>query len=237
MSINTSATINQNKPTVLFVDDEAYVLKSLQRICRREPYEVLTANDAAQAMEILASNHVDIVVSDLRMPNMDGSQLLAHVAEQYPEMPRILLSGNADLPSVINTVNEGKLSYYFQKPWDDDALRLTLRGFIERKQLAEQQEQLNVTIQTQNEVLLTLNEQLAEQAETIKQDAAMKARYFAVMSHEIRTPLNGILGALQLMDSENPSQQERDKLIQTSLAAASDPVSYTHLTLPTSDLV
>jgi signal transduction histidine kinase/HPt (histidine-containing phosphotransfer) domain-containing protein/BarA-like signal transduction histidine kinase len=220
--MNTNVTTNHNKPTVLFVDDEVYVLKSLQRICRHEPYEVLTANDATQAMRILASNHVDIVVSDLRMPNIDGSQLLAHVAEQYPEMPRILLSGNADLPSVINTVNEGKLSYYFQKPWDDDALRLTLRGFIERKQLAEQQERLNVTIQTQNEDLLTLNEQLAEQAETIKQDAAMKARYFAVMSHEIRTPLNGILGALQLMDSENPSQQEREKLINTSLAAASD---------------
>lgn len=215
-------TINQTKPTVLFVDDEAYVLKSLQRICRREPYDVLTANDAMQAMEILASHHVDIVVSDLRMPNIDGSQLLAHVADHYPEMPRILLSGNADLPSVINTVNEGKLSYYFQKPWDDDALRLTLRGFIERKQLAEQQQLLNITIQTQNEDLRTLNEQLAEQAETIKQEAATKARFFAVMSHEIRTPLNGILGALQLMDSENPSQQEQHKLIETSLAAASD---------------
>lgn len=215
-------TTTNTKPTVLFVDDEAYVLKSLQRICRREPYEVLTANDATQAMEILASEHVDIVVSDLRMPEIDGSQLLAYVADHYPEMPRILLSGNADLPSVINTVNEGKLSYYFQKPWDDDSLRLTLRGFIERKQLAEQQQLLNVTIQTQNENLQTLNKQLAEQAETIKQEAEMKARFFAVMSHEIRTPLNGISGALQLMNSENPSPQEQNKLIATSLAAASD---------------
>ena len=222
MATTTSTATTEKKPTVLFVDDEVYVLKSLQRICRREPYEVLTANDAKQAMQILASHHVDIVVSDLRMPNIDGSQLLAHVADHYPEMPRILLSGNADLPSVINTVNEGKLSYYFQKPWDDDALRLTLRGFIERKQLAEQQELLNLTIQTQNEDLRTLNEQLAEQAETIKQETAMKTRFFAVMSHEIRTPLNGILGALQLMDSENPSLQEQQKLVQTSLAAASD---------------
>ena len=68
MATTTSTATTENKPTVLFVDDEVYVLKSLQRICRREPYEVLTANDAKQAMQILASHHVDIVVSDYACP-------------------------------------------------------------------------------------------------------------------------------------------------------------------------
>ncbi len=157
--------------TVLFVDDEEYVLKSLRRVCRKEDFRVLTASNGPAALELLAREPVDIVVSDLRMPQMDGTELLRQVQENYPDIYCILFSGNADLPSVIKAVNEGSLAYYFQKPWDDDSLKLTLRGFLERKQLREMEQALSRQVQEQNETLLVLNEQLEAQAKTIAQEA------------------------------------------------------------------
>ena len=208
--------------TVLIVDDESYVLRSLQRVLRNETYQILTANSGSEALKILERESVDLIVSDLRMPGMDGSELLRVVSELYPGMPRILLSGNADLPSVIKTVNEGQLSYYFQKPWDDDAIRLTLRGFLKRKQLEEMERALNVKVQEQNEELLHLNEKLEKQAEMILRETEIKSRFFSTMSHEIRTPLNGLLGVLQLMRDGTGTTQEKNTLLATSYATALD---------------
>ncbi|MFT7220863.1 MAG: signal transduction histidine kinase [Candidatus Azotimanducaceae bacterium] len=208
--------------TALIVDDETYVLRSLQRALRNENFLILTANSGGEALRILECESVDLIISDLRMPGMDGSELLRIVAERYPGMPRILLSGNADLPSVVKTVNEGQLSYYFQKPWDDDAIRLTLREFLKRKKLEEMERALNVKVKEQNEELLHLNQKLEKQADLILRETEMKSRFFSTLSHEIRTPLNGFLGVLQLMRDGIGTAQEQKTLLATSYATALD---------------
>ena len=120
---------------VLFVDDEPNLLKALQRLCRREAFSVLTANSGAQALIILAQQDVDLVVSDLRMPGMDGIALFFEVARLYPDIPRILLSGNADMEAMVNALNTRQLSYFLPKPWDEEHLRETLREFLQRRQM------------------------------------------------------------------------------------------------------
>ena len=95
------ATLSTEKATILLVDDEEPILNSLRRLLRGQPYDVLSANSGAQALEILAAQPIDLVMSDARMPNMDGATLLAKVHERSPGTHRILLTGYADLPTII----------------------------------------------------------------------------------------------------------------------------------------
>lgn len=105
--------------TVLVVDDEQGILSSLQRLLQLEGYSVLLAQDAAEGFELLALNRVAVVVSDFRMPGMNGAEFLGRVKELYPDTVRIMLSGHADLNSVTTAVNIGAVYKVLFKPWDD----------------------------------------------------------------------------------------------------------------------
>ncbi|MEJ5363882.1 MAG: response regulator [Desulfosoma sp.] len=104
------------KGTVLFVDDEPHFTSALQRALRHEPYRILTANSAARALEILASEPVDVVVSDERMPGMSGSEFLAVVRRRHPRTVRILLTGYATLDAAVKAINEGEIYRFLTKP-------------------------------------------------------------------------------------------------------------------------
>jgi len=84
---------------VLFVDDELHVTEGLKRALRKEPYEIMSANSADKALEILARQPVDIVVSDEKMPGMSGSEFLTVVCRKYPDTIRIILTGHASFGS------------------------------------------------------------------------------------------------------------------------------------------
>ena len=126
---------------VLLVDDEENILRSLQRILRREPWELTTASSGEQALAAMAEHKYDLVISDARMPGMDGPTLLAEIRRKYPWCIRILLTGYADITSTIKAINDGQIYRYISKPWDDDELRLTIRQalafqYSERRRLA-----------------------------------------------------------------------------------------------------
>jgi len=110
------------KSTVLFVDDEPYITKSLQRAFKRY-FNVLTANSASDALSIVEENKVDVVVSDQRMPNVTGVELLKKVAQISPVTARILLTGYADVNAAIDAVNSGEIYRYFNKPWKNSELK------------------------------------------------------------------------------------------------------------------
>jgi signal transduction histidine kinase len=196
---------------VLFVDDEPNLLKALQRLCRREAFSVLTANSGAQALIILAQQDVDLVVSDLRMPGMDGIALFFEVARLYPDIPRILLSGNADMEAMVNALNTRQLSYFLPKPWDEEHLRETLREFLQRRQMEKAFQSLVTTVSRQNDELLQFNEQVTA-------EAALKSKFLSVMSHELRTPVNGIHGIFDLLRGETDG--EAAKLVDLGLSTA-----------------
>ncbi|PTT86622.1 two-component system response regulator, partial [Pseudomonas sp. HMWF005] len=120
-----------HRPKVLLVDDEESILNSLRRLLRTQPYDLLLATSGAQALEILAQQPVDLVMSDARMPNMDGASLLTHVRERHPAAVRIMLTGYADPTAIIKAINDGQIHRYISKPWNDEELLLILRQALE----------------------------------------------------------------------------------------------------------
>ncbi len=113
--------------TLLLVDDEPGVLRSLERAFRREGYRLLLAHSATEALELLAVNDVQVVISDQRMPLMNGTEFLARTRELYPETVRMILSGYADLASIKEAINRGAIYKFLSKPWDDDEMRQMVR--------------------------------------------------------------------------------------------------------------
>lgn len=142
------------KPAVLLVDDEESILNSLRRLLRGQPYEVVLATSGAQALEIMATRPIDLVMSDARMPGMDGATLLAEVHRLYPATSRILLTGYADLTTIIKAINDGQIHRYISKPWNDEELQLVLQQTLEHQRLerlardqTEQLKLLNATLE------------------------------------------------------------------------------------------
>ena len=151
------ATVPPYKPTVLLVDDEESILNSLRRLLRGQPYEVLLAASAAQALEIMATQPVDLIMSDARMPVMDGATLLAETHRLYPATSRILLTGYADLTMIIKAINEGQIHRYISKPWNDEEMLLVLRQSLEHQHSDRERLRLEQLTLQQNDQLKALN--------------------------------------------------------------------------------
>ncbi len=115
---------------ILFVDDEERILRSLAMQFRRQ-YEVLTESDPLRALERLKSETVHIIVSDQRMPQMSGAELLAQAREIAPDTLRILLTGYSDLDAAVAALNDGGIFRYLTKPWDQQEMVFTLRQAAE----------------------------------------------------------------------------------------------------------
>jgi diguanylate cyclase (GGDEF)-like protein/PAS domain S-box-containing protein len=113
--------------TLLLVDDEPGILSALKRLFRREGYVILTANSGKEGLDILAGHDVGVIISDARMPEMDGAEFLGKVRAMYPDTMRIILSGYTDLKAVTSAVNRGELFKFLTKPWDDGELLETIR--------------------------------------------------------------------------------------------------------------
>lgn len=146
--------------TLLFVDDELSILKSLLRLFRPHGYRILFAESGAAGLELLANEEVHLVISDMRMPEMDGAQFLEKVRAGWPSVIRILLTGYADITSTINAINNGEIYRYISKPWDDDDIVLVVRDALERQRLQVENVRLLALTQSQNDELKSLNADL-----------------------------------------------------------------------------
>jgi response regulator RpfG family c-di-GMP phosphodiesterase len=146
--------------TLLAVDDEPNILAALRRLFRATGWRILTAGHAEEALALLAREPVDAVLSDMRMPGMDGVQFLENVGRGWPNTARLLLTGQADLDSTIAAINRGRLHRYITKPWIDDELVLTLRQVAQGQRLEAEKQALERLTQQQNDELRTLNEGL-----------------------------------------------------------------------------
>lgn len=118
--------------TILCVDDEPEVLEGLRRTLRRQPYRLLTATSAAEALQTIAAEPVDVIVSDIDMPGTNGLELVARIRREHPEIVRLLLTGDASLESALDAINQGEVHRFLTKPWDTNELRRTLHEAIER---------------------------------------------------------------------------------------------------------
>lgn len=118
--------------TLLVVDDEPDVVDALRRALKDPRHEVVGCTRPAQALEILATRSVDLVISDLDMPGMHGLDLLRRIRRDHPDVLRIVLTGRASLDTALDAINQGEVHRYLTKPWDQAALRRTVAGSLER---------------------------------------------------------------------------------------------------------
>jgi response regulator RpfG family c-di-GMP phosphodiesterase len=143
--------------TLLFVDDEPSILSSLRRLFRPQGYRILTAESGAQGLDIVDREHIDLIISDRRMPEMDGARFLEAVRQRRPAIVRILLTGYADITSTIAAINRGEIYRYVAKPWDDNDIVLIVAKALEHARLVGENARLLELTQRQNEELRELN--------------------------------------------------------------------------------
>lgn len=148
--------------TLLLVDDEDNILTALRRLLRRDGYRILTANGGQAALDLLANEKVDVIVSDQRMPNMTGVDFLRRVKELYPETVRIVLSGYTELQSITDAINEGAIYKFLTKPWEDEPLRHHIREAFHVKVMGDDNRRLSGQLRTANRELEVINSQLNE---------------------------------------------------------------------------
>lgn len=201
------------KPTVLLVDDEESILNSLRRLLRGQPYNVLLATSGAQALEILAQQPIDLVMSDARMPNMDGATLLAYVHLHYPHTTRIMLTGYADPSAIIKAINEGQIHRYISKPWHDEELLLTLRQSLAYQHSERERVRLVQETRDQNEQLkqlnATLEKHVASRTAELQQTADMLDLAYEELKHSYvtGTEVFSLLANLRLPPAKQTNRQ------------------------------
>ncbi len=163
-----------SRHAVLFVDDEINILRALQRLLRSEQVTVRTASRAGEALEILAEHPIQVVVSDQRMPDASGVDLLATVRERHPDVVRLMLTGYTEMNIAVDAINRGQVYRLITKPWNDDELRATLRQAFDHWDLKREIERLNELTHQQNAELQDLNRNLEALVEKRTQQLAEK---------------------------------------------------------------
>src|SRR5471030_642218 len=137
-----------NKISILYVDDEENNLFSFKATFRIK-YQVTTALSGDEALKILETKPVHIIITDQRMPEMTGVEFLEKVLLKYPDPMRILLTGYADMAAVVDAVNKGKIFHYLAKPWNEEELDMTInrayQKYLEKAKLKKMNEQLEIS--------------------------------------------------------------------------------------------
>ena len=172
-----------SRPLLLIVDDEPEVLRSLYDLFRLD-YRVLTAGKGVDALEILGREEVSVVMSDQRMPEMTGVEFLGRARTVRPEATRLLLTGYADLRTVIDAINQGSVFRYIAKPWDSEELGTVIRQAAEHRDLVVDKQRLIAELRAANTRLAEANR--------------LKETFIEVASHELNTPVTVVLGMAEL---------------------------------------
>jgi two-component system, probable response regulator PhcQ len=163
---------------VLLVDDDQNILHGLVRALRHQPYQLYTATSGEEALIVLKGHRVDVIVSDEHMPGMCGGELLAWVADNYPEVVRIVLTGRPTVETLIRAINEGAVYQFFTKPCDAVLLGVAIRKAMEHKALL-----------TENRRLLNINDHQMRELERFRQNLELLT---AVVSRDIQEPLQTV---------------------------------------------
>jgi len=191
-------SIERIRPTLLVVDDERDVLRSVHDLLRLD-YRVVTCQRGAEALEVLRSAEpVQVILSDQKMPEMTGVEVLRQAKIIRPETTRLLFTAYADIRTVIDAVNQGHIFRYLAKPWDPEELEAVVRQAVDHHDLIVEKNRLVTELQETNAKLLEANR--------------LKGAFIDVASHELNTPVTVVLGMIELWKMsqwESASPQER----------------------------
>nr|WP_281411986.1 HD domain-containing phosphohydrolase [Motiliproteus sediminis] len=206
----------------MFVDDERNILSALRRLFRPLGYNILLAESGAQGLALLEQHPVDLVISDMRMPEMDGAQFLSAVAERYPDTVRILLTGFSDLSSTIDAINRGKIYRYLSKPWEDTEITLAVRQALETKRLEREKRELMALTERQNLELKDLNDNLEQKVEQrtaeLQQTADMLDLAFEEVKETYHNTMRVFAGLIGMRETLSGRHSERIAELAKQLA-------------------
>ena len=160
--------------TVLFVDDEVNILRALQRLLRSEPMNLLTASTPEQALSLIAQEDVNVIVTDQRMPEMSGVDLLSTVRDRQPEIVRMMMTGYTEMRIAVEAINRGEIFRLITKPWNDEDLKTTLRQAFDQYDLKGEIKRLNQVTREQNFKFQDMNRNLEEKVRERTQQIAEK---------------------------------------------------------------
>ncbi len=175
------------KPTILIIDDEAYNLDALERIFRKK-YHIFRADNGKDALDIIRTQPLDVILSDQRMPGLTGIEILKESLEYQPDASRILLTGFTDLDSVVKSINDAKIQLYLTKPWDNTQLELSIEKAAEAALMRKE-------LKAKNKELEAAYKELSELDQA-------KSNFTIMINHELKTPLTSISSYLQLLKEE-----------------------------------
>lgn len=164
--------------TILFVDDEVNILNSLKRGLMDVDYNCLFVSSAEKALHVMENEEVNVIVSDMRMPGMDGLELLKIVKERWPKTVRIVLSGYAQLAQVLATVNEADIFRFILKPWKmSEEFLGVIASAVAYNRLQNEKEELEKSLRKKNEVYLNILSNMREITKFQKQHAEFRSRF------------------------------------------------------------
>ena len=121
--------------SILIVDDNKNILNTLKRLFVDEGYSIYTAQSGEEGLKVLESEKIDLIISDQKMPGMNGIEFLERTVENYPDVIPIILTGQAELSDAIRAVNNGCVYKFIQKPWNNEDLKITVRRALEQYDL------------------------------------------------------------------------------------------------------
>ncbi len=147
------------KHTILIVDDEEMILKSIFRVLRNDNYQILTAQSGEEGLAVLKQYDVHLVISDQKMPGMNGLDFLKRVKIDYPQILTIMLTGHAELEIAMEAINEAGVYKFILKPWNDDDLKVTVRRALEALELICERDSLLQQVKVQDACLQDLEKE------------------------------------------------------------------------------
>lgn len=178
-------------PGVLLVDSQDTVLQRLHKLLGAHDYRLYLAHDASEALQVMAREEVDLVISAAHLPQVDGATLLARLHQDYPATTRILLTGDPDLKLIAKAINEGEIYRYLSKPWDDQELLLTLRQALDHQHSERERQRLEALAQQQNRELKAVNalleKRVAARTAELQQTADMLDLAYEELKHSYAT--------------------------------------------------
>jgi len=194
--------------SVLFVDDEENVLRSLKRLFLSEDYEVFTASSGADGLEILKHNEIPVIISDQRMPVMTGADFLEKTRALSPDSVRIILTGYADVEAAINAINKGGAYRYVSKPWNDSDLLLVVKDAFEMYRLLKENKYLTELTRQQNEELKKWSTELEFYVQQHTIDLTKQNKELKKLNEKLKKNVPEVLASLSgLIELRNRSMR------------------------------
>jgi len=200
-------TQSENKPhTLLFVDDEKNILNSLRRLFYREHYKIIVTTKPEEALGLIESHPVSLVISDHRMPEMEGTKLLSLIREAKPDIVRIMLTGYADMGAAVEAINTAQVYRFISKPWNDEDLKLTVREALRQYDLIALNRELTELVKEQNQELYDINRSLEKKVQERTAALDAKNKDLDALNQKLESSfLDTVKALMGLMEMKNRS--------------------------------